>query len=94
MFDLCSLLIAGLVIGALGRLVVPGYQPIGFLFTALLGVLGVMGGHALAKALDVGDIARWSMAIAIAAVLVAVVSGVGRWEKKRERRREPGHRYE
>ena len=48
--NLFSALFAGLVVGALGRLVVPGRQPIGCLFTVLIGVLGAVAGTAIAKA--------------------------------------------
>jgi uncharacterized membrane protein YeaQ/YmgE (transglycosylase-associated protein family) len=43
----------GLVIGALGRLVVPGRQPIGCLLTLLLGILGAVGGLAIARAANI-----------------------------------------
>ncbi len=37
---LVGALVTGVVIGALGRLVVPGRQPIGCLFTILVGIVG------------------------------------------------------
>ncbi|MHB1923654.1 MAG: GlsB/YeaQ/YmgE family stress response membrane protein [Acidimicrobiales bacterium] len=40
LFLLLSLFLAGLVVGALGRLVVPGPNPMGILRTALVGVGG------------------------------------------------------
>jgi uncharacterized membrane protein YeaQ/YmgE (transglycosylase-associated protein family) len=44
-FLVLSIVIGGLVIGALGRLLVPGRQPIGCLWTILVGVGGsVLGG--------------------------------------------------
>ena len=45
MFLILSVVVGGLVIGALGRLVVPGRQPIGCLWTVLVGLGGsVLGG--------------------------------------------------
>lgn len=41
----------GLFIGALGRLVVPGYQRIGVLGTVAAGWIGSLGGYAIAGAL-------------------------------------------
>jgi uncharacterized membrane protein YeaQ/YmgE (transglycosylase-associated protein family) len=39
------LIVAGLIIGALARLIMPGRDPIGFIGTLLLGVVGaVLGG--------------------------------------------------
>src|SRR5512135_2744739 len=40
-----SALIVGLIVGALGRLVVPGANPMGILLTILLGIVGaIIGG--------------------------------------------------
>jgi uncharacterized membrane protein YeaQ/YmgE (transglycosylase-associated protein family) len=68
-------ILVGLVIGALGRLVVPGRQPIGCLLTILLGIAGSFGGLAIAKALDV---TWWGFVlifqVAVAAVGVAIVT--------------------
>lgn len=69
-------IIVGLIIGALGRLVVPGRQPIGCLFTLLLGVIGAMAGAAVA---DAAGVTAWPLVLAIqvglAAVGVAIVAG-------------------
>jgi uncharacterized membrane protein YeaQ/YmgE (transglycosylase-associated protein family) len=68
-------ILVGLVIGALGRLVVPGRQPIGCLLTILLGIAGSFGGLAIAHALD---LTWWLLVVvfqvAVAAVGVAVVA--------------------
>ena len=50
-----SALIVGLVIGALGRLVVPGKQRIGILVTMLVGVVAALIGTAIARATGVAD---------------------------------------
>lgn len=69
-------IIVGLIVGALGRLVVPGRQPIGCLFTILLGVIGAVAGAAIA---DAAGINAWFLVLAIqvglAAIGVAVVAG-------------------
>jgi len=68
-------ILVGLVVGALGRLVVPGRQPIGCLLTILLGIAGSFGGLAIANALDV---TWWGFVlifqVAVAAVGVAIVT--------------------
>jgi uncharacterized membrane protein YeaQ/YmgE (transglycosylase-associated protein family) len=68
-------LLVGLVIGALGRLVVPGRQPIGCLLTVLLGIVGSVAGLAIAHAAGVG---WWPLVllcqVGVAAVGVAVVA--------------------
>lgn len=72
--DLFSAVFAGLVVGALGRLVVPGRQPIGCLFTLLIGIVGAVAGTAIARA---AGFDWWLIVLAcqvgVAAVGVAVV---------------------
>ncbi len=48
---LLSLFIVGLVAGGLARLIVPGWDPIGILGTALLGIVGSFIGGLLASVL-------------------------------------------
>lgn len=68
-------LLVGLVIGALGRLVVPGRQPIGCVLTILLGVIGSVAGLAIAEAAGIN---WWLLVLAcqvgVAAVGVALVA--------------------
>ena len=68
-------ILVGLVIGALGRLVVPGRQPIGCLLTILLGIVGSVAGLAIAHAADVD---WWLLVlvcqVAVAAAGVAIVA--------------------
>jgi uncharacterized membrane protein YeaQ/YmgE (transglycosylase-associated protein family) len=51
LFLILSILIGGLVIGALGRLVVPGPNPIGFWWTVACGVGGAIVGGIVARLL-------------------------------------------
>ncbi|MGH3979283.1 MAG: GlsB/YeaQ/YmgE family stress response membrane protein [Pseudonocardiaceae bacterium] len=46
-------LVVGAVLGVLGRLVVPGRQPIGCLLTIAVGIVAALAGTAIAEALDV-----------------------------------------
>ena len=71
-----SALATGLVVGALGRLVVPGRQAIGCILTVLVGLLGAMVGLAIAEAVDAAWLLTLLLQIAVAAVLVLVVSSV------------------
>jgi uncharacterized membrane protein YeaQ/YmgE (transglycosylase-associated protein family) len=73
-----SLIIAGLVIGGLGRLVVPGRQPIGFLGTVSVGLVGSVLGALAGAALHAGLLITVVLEVVIAAVLVALISGRGR----------------
>jgi uncharacterized membrane protein YeaQ/YmgE (transglycosylase-associated protein family) len=70
-----SAILVGLVVGGLGRLVVPGRQPIGCLLTILLGIVGSVSGLAVARA---ADLDWWLLVlicqVAVAAVGVAIVA--------------------
>ncbi|MCI3155883.1 MULTISPECIES: GlsB/YeaQ/YmgE family stress response membrane protein [Streptomyces] len=68
----------GIVIGVLGRLVVPGRQRIGILWTILVGIAAALIGSALASAFGVADTkgvdwVEWLIQIALAAVGVAAL---------------------
>jgi uncharacterized membrane protein YeaQ/YmgE (transglycosylase-associated protein family) len=78
-------LLAGLVIGLLARLLLPGRQRIGLLWTLALGVVGSLIGGTIANALNTGDV--WELnfvgfvaAVASAVVVLAVAerAGIGR----------------
>ncbi|WP_447034939.1 GlsB/YeaQ/YmgE family stress response membrane protein [Streptomyces sp. DSM 118878] len=48
-------IVIGIVIGILGRLVLPGRQRIGVLWTIAVGIIAALVGTAIAGALDVAD---------------------------------------
>ncbi|MEU0526064.1 GlsB/YeaQ/YmgE family stress response membrane protein [Streptomyces niveus] len=71
-------IIFGIIIGVLGRLVVPGRQRIGVLWTIAVGIVAALIGTALASALGVGDTdgpdwIEWLIQIGLAAVGVAAL---------------------
>jgi uncharacterized membrane protein YeaQ/YmgE (transglycosylase-associated protein family) len=73
-----SAIVIGIVIGVLGRLVVPGRQHIGILLTILVGIVAALIGSALANALDVADTngidwIEWLIQIGLAALGVAAL---------------------
>jgi len=70
-------LLAGIVIGALGRLIIPGRQAIGWILTFALGLVGAVLGGFIAEGMDV-DV-WWQVLIfqvVVAAILVALVSSL------------------
>ena len=69
-FKLLWLAIVGLVIGALARLVIPGQQRIGVLWTSLCGIGGSIIGGVIADAADLGWILSAVVAVAVAAGLI------------------------
>lgn len=67
-----STVVVGLIIGGLGRLVVPGTQPIGLLATALAGLIGsILGAFVGYHVLGVGRIATFLLEVGFSAVVVA-----------------------
>ncbi|EFE71404.1 MULTISPECIES: GlsB/YeaQ/YmgE family stress response membrane protein [Streptomyces] len=79
-------IIAGLIIGLLAKLVLPGRQPIPLWMTVLLGILGAVAGNALASAFGVRDTGgvdwiRHIFQIGIAAALIAFVTPM--WTRRR-----------
>lgn len=65
-------IVAGLVIGLLARLLLPGRQRIGLLWTLVLGVLGSVVGGVAANAVGSGDITELNFIGFVVAVLAAV----------------------
>ncbi|SDZ26249.1 hypothetical protein SAMN05444365_108124 [Micromonospora pattaloongensis] len=75
-------LIVGLVIGALGRLMVPGRQNIPIWLTMLIGVGAALLGTVIARAAGLADTSGvdWTellLQVVLAAIGVAIVAGVG-----------------
>ncbi len=69
--NIIVLLIVGLIVGALGRAVVPGKQSMPIWLTLLIGV----GSMLLAGLLPVGLIVQIIVGVLIAAALIAVTQG-------------------
>lgn len=76
-----GLIIAGIIVGALARLFLPGRQPIGILLTIGVGILGTLIGWWLAGVLGVQatsgiDWLRWIISVIVAMVLVALTASL------------------
>lgn len=65
-------LVAGLIIGLLARLLLPGRQKIGLLWTLALGILGSVVGGVIANLLRSGDIFELNVIGFVVAVITAV----------------------
>lgn len=76
-------LIVGLIIGALGRLIVPGRQNMPLWLTMLIGVGAALLGTVIARAAGIAtetagiDWAELLVQVVLAAIGVALVAGVG-----------------
>lgn len=65
-------IIAGLIIGALARLIKPGKQNLGWIATLLLGLAGSVIGGVIANLLGTGDIFELNILGFVVAVIAAV----------------------
>ena len=70
LWSLVSTVIVGLVLGALGRLVVPGRHPIGMFATVLSGLVGSILGSFIGHEVGVGHLATLLLEVGVAAVAV------------------------
>ncbi|WP_256094697.1 GlsB/YeaQ/YmgE family stress response membrane protein [Streptomyces sp. EN27] len=71
----------GIIVGALGRLVLPGRQHIGVLWTVLVGIAAAFLGAAIAAGLGVADSKgidwiEWLLQIGLAVVGIAALTCV------------------
>ena len=72
-------LLAGIVIGALGRLIIPGRQAIGWILTFAVGLVGAFLGGFLAEGMNI-DV-WWQVLIVqvvVAAILVLLINSLVR----------------
>lgn len=68
--DVVFIVLVGLVIGALGRLAVPGRDPMPIWLTVLVGLVGAFVGGALAVSLGFGGGGIFILSVLIATVIV------------------------
>jgi uncharacterized membrane protein YeaQ/YmgE (transglycosylase-associated protein family) len=77
-----SAILIGIVVGLLGRLLVPGRQPIGLLITILVGIVSAFIGTAIARAIGIPTVTNgidWMellVQVIVAALGVALVSAL------------------
>ncbi|MDA4109638.1 GlsB/YeaQ/YmgE family stress response membrane protein [Mycolicibacterium holsaticum] len=75
-------ILIGIVVGVLGRLVLPGRQPIGFLVTILVGIVAAFIGTAIARAIGIPtstsgiDWLELLVQVIVAAIGVALVAAL------------------
>ncbi|MFF3664017.1 GlsB/YeaQ/YmgE family stress response membrane protein [Microtetraspora malaysiensis] len=74
-------IVIGAVIGALGRLLLPGRQPIGWILTIVVGIVAALVGTAIAQVLGVAttpgiDWIELVMQVVLAVIGVGVVAGI------------------
>ena len=77
-----SAILIGIVVGVIGRLLVPGKQPIGMLVTILVGIVSAFIGTAIARAMGIPTVTGgidWLellVQVIVAALGVALVSAL------------------
>jgi uncharacterized membrane protein YeaQ/YmgE (transglycosylase-associated protein family) len=77
-FELFWLVITGLIIGGLGRLVLPGKHEVGLFATALVGIAASLLGGVLADLFDASWLVRFLVAVALAAIGITLLSSTER----------------
>ena len=81
MGELIGLIIFGAIIGALARLFMKGEQPIGVLWTIILGVLGALAGYWITGLVGLDDTKgidwiRWIVSIILSVVFISIYLSV------------------
>ena len=76
-------IIGGLVIGVIARLIKPGADPLGWIMTIILGVLGAVIGGWASTNFGLGGILTWVVAILAAIVLLFIYESVRAKSAKR-----------
>ncbi|MBO4271895.1 GlsB/YeaQ/YmgE family stress response membrane protein [Microbispora triticiradicis] len=76
-------IIIGAIVGAVGRLILPGRQPIGWLLTIVVGIVAALIGTAIAQVMGVAttdgiDWIELVMQVVLAVVGVGIVAGLRR----------------
>jgi len=77
--------VVGIVIGVIGRLVVPGRQHIGVFWTIIIGIVAAFVGSGIAAAFDVADTNGFDWIEVIIQVALAAL-GVSALDRPRARR--------
>ncbi|MFA1537593.1 GlsB/YeaQ/YmgE family stress response membrane protein [Actinomadura monticuli] len=88
---LITAIVVGAIIGALGRLLLPGRQPIGVLMTVIVGIVAAIVGTAIAQKVGVAttngiDWIELVFQVGLAMIGVALVAG---FQARRRHRRVP-----
>ncbi|MCV7065221.1 GlsB/YeaQ/YmgE family stress response membrane protein [Mycolicibacterium farcinogenes] len=77
-----SAILIGIVVGAIGRLIVPGRQPIGLIVTILVGIVSAFIGSAIARAIGIPTVTNgidWLellVQVIVAAIGVAIAAAL------------------
>jgi uncharacterized membrane protein YeaQ/YmgE (transglycosylase-associated protein family) len=79
--EIIGVIIAGAIIGALAKLIMPGRQAGGIIMTIVLGIIGVIIGWYIAVALGVEETSgidwiRWIISIIAAIVVIGIYGAI------------------
>lgn len=76
--EILGWMVAGLVVGAIARLLVPGRQPMGIFMTMVLGILGAIAGGVIHNLVRFGTITRSDFDVANAwhGWIFSIIGGV------------------
>lgn len=77
-----TLILIGIVVGALARLAIPGPTPMGWLITIVIGIVGTFIGNYIGEAISPDGTMHWILAVLVA---VALCFGYGALTRRRVR---------
>jgi len=69
-------IVLGLIAGALGKFLMPGRDPGGFIITILIGIVGAVIGGFIGSSLGIGDVTGvnlWSIVLAVVGSIVLLL---------------------
>jgi uncharacterized membrane protein YeaQ/YmgE (transglycosylase-associated protein family) len=89
--EIIAALLIGIVAGYLGRLLLPGRDPMGFVQTVAFGIVGALVGYFLFRAIGIGDEDKFDFGGIVGAIIgTMIVLGIWRVIAGRGRDRAEG----
>ena len=71
--NIIAAILIGIVAGYLGRLLLPGKDPMGFVGTVIAGILGALVGYFLFAAIGIGDTDKFDLGGIIGAIIGTMI---------------------
>ncbi len=83
MNEILSAVVIGLIVGALARLVMPGRQSIGIIWTIIVGIVGAVVGNFIGESISPDGNMHWILSVLVAVGLLLLVTTVSGGRSRR-----------